>query len=223
MALAGVVLGGAVVGAAIGSFGEPWTFFAGPVMTAIAAIFYAKVGPHWARAAEGLAPEDSAAEISLVDFPVVPLSKTLLIIAIGIAAALLGSIALSALIELVGVNVQEQGTVVRIAETVRSDGIYLDAAILAVSALALAPLVEEWFFRGLLFKRVSSRSALWLGYVASAFGFALIHGNPTGFPIYMWLGLVFAAVFHRTGRLWAAVAVHIGNNAYVLAALFFGS
>jgi membrane protease YdiL (CAAX protease family) len=39
------------------------------------------------------------------------------------------------------------------------------------------------------------------------------------FVIYVWLGLVFARAYARTGRLSAAVAVHLGNNAITLALL----
>jgi membrane protease YdiL (CAAX protease family) len=81
---------------------------------------------------------------------------------------------------------------------------------------------EEWLFRGLLFRRVSMRSGRALAYGISALAFAAIHDNPAGFVVYLWLGVVFAAVLERTGRLWAAVAVHMGNNAYVLAMLFSG-
>ena len=87
------------------------------------------------------------------------------------------------------------------------------------SALLLAPLGEELFFRGLVFRRVAHRAGMWPGLVTSALLFAVFHGNIHGLVIYLWLGLVFAGVYVATGRLSCAIAVHFGNNAITLIAL----
>jgi membrane protease YdiL (CAAX protease family) len=94
--------------------------------------------------------------------------------------------------------------------------------MLAVSAVVLAPLAEESLFRGLLFRRILERVGPWPAYVVSALAFAAIHGNLAGLVIYVWLGLVFAETLRRTGRLWTAIVVHMGNNAFALSLLVTG-
>ncbi len=141
---------------------------------------------------------------------------------LGIVIALAGSIALGLLVELLQGQVKEQQTVLEITQAARAEGLTTEAVLLAVSALVMAPIAEEWLFRRTLFLRVRARSGRLIAYCLSAAGFAAIHNNPAGFVVYLWLGLVFAAVLERTGRFWAAVGVHMGNNGYVLAMLFWG-
>lgn len=222
MAFSGFVLGWTVAGVAFGGLGMPWILLVSPVITACAALFYAKVGPMWARASEEVDDDGDEPEIpQATRFERVPLRRVFQIIPLGILAALAGSIAVSALMEALGVQVVEQGAVTDIAAGVERGVLTLDATVLTISALLLAPAAEEWLFRGLLFSRVDARTTRWFAYLVSAVAFAAIHNNPTGFLVYLWLGVVFAAVLVRTGRLWAAIAVHVGNNAYVLAVLFF--
>ena len=58
--------------------------------------------------------------------------------------------------------------------------------------------------------------------MASALAFAAIHGNWTGLFVYVWLGLVFAHAYARTGRITCAILTHAGNNAITLALLVTG-
>lgn len=224
MAFAGLVLGYLVVGTVFRAIASDALMLgAAAVMTMIAALFYGKVGPRWAAAAEeaGAAEPDPNPPV-----PVAPRATTpgavAGTVALGIVAALGGSMVLGLLFELLGLFVQEQARVLEIVEGARGNGPGAEAIMLVVAALVLAPMTEEWLFRGLLFRRVAARSGRGLAYAISALAFAAIHDNPAGFVIYLWLGVVFAMVLERTGRLWAAVAVHMGNNAYVLVMLFTG-
>jgi membrane protease YdiL (CAAX protease family) len=219
MAFAGLVLGYLVVGVVFGAIGsEAAMLGAAPVMTALGAAFYAKMGPRWAAAVEDVGEPDPDPPVPVAPRATGPLAVVGTLVA-GVLAALLGSVVLGWLFEQLGLQVQEQARVLEIVEESRT-GFGPEAIMLVVSALLLAPVAEEWFFRGLLFRRVSARAGRALGYGISALAFAGIHGNLAGLVVYLWLGLVFAAVLERTGRLWAAVAVHMGNNGYVLAVLF---
>ncbi len=133
--------------------------------------------------------------------------------------AILGSTLIAQLVSLVGFEVAEQEGVKQIT----SGGFALraDLLFLALSAIVAAPLAEEWLFRGLFFRRLHAAGSLSAAFTLSAVLFALIHGNPAGFLIYAWLGVVFARVYLRTGRLWTAVAVHMTNNLVTLAILVF--
>lgn len=215
MAFAGLVVGWLVVGVVFSLAGAgPWTLAGGPAIVAVGALFYWKVGPQWARASS---PEGEP--LPEPELPAVGPVRALVAVVYGVVAALVGSVALGFVVEWLGVQVQEQTTVLQIVEGA-GQGVTVEAVTLAVSALVLAPLAEEWMFRGLLFRRVLGRSGRGVAYGLSALAFAAIHGNPAGLVIYLWLGLVFARTYERTGWLGAAMAVHLGNNAYVLAMLF---
>lgn len=138
-------------------------------------------------------------------------------VALHLLVAVAGSYLLAVLMHLLGAPVVEQGLVLEL--TASGDLRRPELAILCFSALVLAPIGEELFFRGQLLRRTWRRGGPLAAYLASAFLFAAFHGNLQGFVVYAWLGLVFAHVHARTGRLSAAVAVHLGNNAVTLAIL----
>lgn len=138
-------------------------------------------------------------------------------VALHLLVAVAGSYLLAVLMHLLGAPVVEQGLVLEL--TASGDLRRPELAILCFSALVLAPIGEELFFRGQLLRRTWRRGGPLAAYLASAFLFAAFHGNLQGFVVYAWLGLVFAHVHARTGRLSAAVAVHVGNNAVTLAIL----
>lgn len=134
-----------------------------------------------------------------------------------IALAILGSYAIGLLMSLAGFPVVEQASILEIT----SGGLSLRPALvlLGVTALVAAPIAEELLLRGLFFRRLWQQATPEIAYLASAIAFAAIHGNPQGVLVYLWLGLIFARAYARTGRLWCAVVTHFGNNAVTLAIL----
>lgn len=128
-----------------------------------------------------------------------------------------GSAAISAILDALGLPIEEQALV----RAITDGGWRLDPNLLALafSALVLAPVAEEWLFRHLLFRRVYLAAGPGWAYGASACLFALSHFNASGLPIYMWQAVVFATAYRVTGRLWAAIIVHFGNNALTLVLL----
>lgn len=156
---------------------------------------------------------------ALDDAPPAPLERPPLLraaglVAVHLVAAVVGSHALALLMTVLGAPIVEQEIVLRL---VTAGGPAL--ASLTFSALILAPLGEELFFRGLLFRRLRQNAGTWPAYLVSALLFASFHDNLRGLVIYVWLGLVFASAYARTGRLGCAIAVHFGNNAITLATL----
>lgn len=182
-----------------------------PLATLVAALLYARVGA-WLDRREGMPP-------ATTDFPPPPTSARVSAreLALHLVLAVAGSWVLSLLMHLLGAPVAEQSRVLEL--TASGDLRRPELAILAFSALALAPLAEELFFRGQLLRRTWRRGGPRAAYLASALLFAAFHGNLQGFVIYTWLALVFAHAYARTGRLSVAVAVHLGNNAVTLALL----
>lgn len=139
--------------------------------------------------------------------------------AVHIALALGGSVVIALLMQVLGAPPQEQAKVQEIID----GGLSRQLVLLGVAALVLAPVLEEWLFRHMLFRRLYLATHPALAYGISALAFALIHFNPSGLPTYIWLGFVFASAYRRTGRMWCASVVHFGNNAATLVFLLAGA
>lgn len=89
-------------------------------------------------------------------------------------------------------------------------------SVLLVSVVVVAPVVEEFVFRGLLLHRWSRKWGLVRGVVASTAAFAVLHFSPLGIFL---LGLGFAAIYLRTGSLWLAIIAHGLNNLLAFAVM----
>jgi len=147
--------------------------------------------------------------------------RALGIVLLHIVLAIFGSYAIGLLMSLAGFPVIEQTAILEIT----AGGLSLrpELVLLIFTALIAAPIAEEALLRGLFFRRLWQHAGPEIAYITSAIAFAVIHGNPQGVLVYLWLGLVFARAYARTGRLWCAVATHFGNNAITLAILLLAS
>jgi len=94
---------------------------------------------------------------------------------------------------------------------------------LLVTAVA-APLCEEAFFRGMLFRLLRRRFPLWAAVLLSATAFGLAHASPTIsfalLPVFAYMGVVLAVVYARTGSLTSTVLLHALNNAVGTVAVY---
>lgn len=84
-----------------------------------------------------------------------------------------------------------------------------------VMALGIAPLAEEYLFRGLLYRALDREWRGWRAVVGSAAFFAVFHPPLAWLPVGL-LGMANALVFRKTGRLAPAVLCHMVYNAVVL-------
>jgi hypothetical protein len=93
-------------------------------------------------------------------------------------------------------------------------GAYL--ALSGVVVVGLAPLAEETFFRGFLYKGLRRRFSMWPAAVISAFFFGLVHFAGIRFllivPSLILIGVVLAIVYERRQSLLASVAAHATFN-----------
>lgn len=189
-----------------------------PLATLAAAFLYGWLGRRVDRLAGPELPETVPATM-----PATALTRsasparTLTQIALHVLLAVGGSWLISVVLHALGAPVAEQSLVLEL--TASGDLRRPELATLAFSALVLAPVGEELFFRRHLLRRTRLRGGPAAGYLCSTLLFAAFHGNLQGFVVYAWLGLVFAHVYLRTGRIAAAIAVHFGNNALTLAIL----
>jgi len=99
-------------------------------------------------------------------------------------------------------------------------------AVLALCTTLGAPLMEEWFFRGVLYRGLDvalhgelSTLGAWLAIVASALVFALAHGEPAQFAGLAFLGVVLAWLVRRTKRLVPSIVTHLSFNGVAMVAL----
>jgi len=107
-----------------------------------------------------------------------------------------------------------------VVQTIRTSSTWLDQASLGVVAIVLAPVVEETFFRGILYPALKQtgfpRLALW----GSAILFALMHFNVVSFVPLMLLAVLLALLYEQTGNLLAPVAAHSMFNSVNFAVLY---
>lgn len=96
-----------------------------------------------------------------------------------------------------------------------------------VVVVGLVPLVEEWFFRGVLQQGLIASSGVRGGILLTALLFAMGHGSPGASP-QSWaalvaqallLGLLLGFARHQTGSILASVFLHVGVNGLGVLAL----
>lgn len=85
--------------------------------------------------------------------------------------------------------------------------------LLVLLAVIAAPLFEELFFRGFLFRGLANSWGWVLGAAVSAAAFGAAHAQFTIFVPLFTLGFALAWVYKRTGSLWTAIALHALFNA----------
>jgi membrane protease YdiL (CAAX protease family) len=86
----------------------------------------------------------------------------------------------------------------------------------AIMAIAIAPWIEEFIFRGLMFRAMLPQWGLWRAAFASAAFFAVLHPALAWPPVFM-LGIVSALLFARSRALLPCIVLHACYNAVVVA------
>ena len=91
-----------------------------------------------------------------------------------------------------------------------ADGLFI------VISLAIVPAVtEEVLFRGIMLTEYTSQG-VFAAVLISSLAFAMGHFSFVRFPVYLFSGLVLAAVTFATRSLTASVIVHVLNNVFVV-------
>lgn len=84
----------------------------------------------------------------------------------------------------------------------------------------VAPIVEELFFRGMLYPLLRRGLPEWLAIVANAAIFAALHFIPILLPILFVMGLLLTFVRARTNSIIPSILIHALNNAVVVLAIY---
>jgi membrane protease YdiL (CAAX protease family) len=100
----------------------------------------------------------------------------------------------------------------------------LTGRILFISLVAfLAPLVEEAFFRGFLFKLLREPYGKWVTIGLTSVLFGLAHGlNPIKFMQTFIMGVCFGLLREESGSLRPSILLHFMNNAIAAAFIILG-
>jgi membrane protease YdiL (CAAX protease family) len=91
------------------------------------------------------------------------------------------------------------------------------AIMTGVFVVGVAPVVEEFFFRGFLYQSLRTRLGVSGGSIASGLIFGAIHLKFEYLVPLAVLGTALALLFQKTGSLWPCIMVHAANNALAFA------
>jgi membrane protease YdiL (CAAX protease family) len=88
-----------------------------------------------------------------------------------------------------------------------------------ILAVLIAPVVEETYFRGILFRSIRDRHGFWPGALISGVIFGLVHWVPSPWQdavllqsIMVFTGVALAWIYERRGSLIANIAAHMAFN-----------
>ncbi|MFA4836348.1 MAG: CPBP family glutamic-type intramembrane protease [Dehalococcoidia bacterium] len=88
--------------------------------------------------------------------------------------------------------------------------------MLPLTAVLIAPLAEEIFFRGFLFTGLRRRYGWLMAALISSAIFALMHLEPYAIPPLFLLGFLFAYLYHRSNSIWIPIAMHFIVNSIAM-------
>ena len=119
------------------------------------------------------------------------------------------------------VNVDSEQDVV---ESLGGDQGTFGLLIAGLMVIAVAPVVEEVFFRGFFYRALRSRFSVIAAAMMNGLLFGSIHFNFDGpdalliLPPLALLGFIFCLVYEKTGSLFPVIGMHAFNNAVAYAA-----
>lgn len=111
-----------------------------------------------------------------------------------------------ALLEQAGINVDRltEGNPLPVDS---NDNIAL-IVVLGIAVVAIAPLSEELFFRGLIFRGLRGYWRLLPALAVSGLLFGAFHGNVSVLVPFAFIGALFAWGYERSGSLWIPILAH---------------
>ena len=84
----------------------------------------------------------------------------------------------------------------------------------------IAPICEEVFFRGGIFKNFSQNGYILYGIFFSSLFFASAHFDLLSFPVYFVFGILLALTYSKTNSIVPSMIAHAVNNAFAFYLLY---
>lgn len=112
----------------------------------------------------------------------------------------------------VDTSVIEGGNEIPIDEGLDTVPLIALLAIFGVAVVAVAPLAEEIFFRGLIFRALDGVWAGWAAIAVSGLAFGVFHLNLPVLVPFSVIGMLFAWAFKASGSLWVTIIAHFIIN-----------
>lgn len=128
-----------------------------------------------------------------------------------------------ALVGLETLGLIEQAKPQELVEVFGSGGDPLLIVLIALFAVALAPLVEELVFRGGVYRFLKSQTSILAAQVISGMLFSMIHQNLYSFLPLAVVGICLARVYEKSGNILVPICFHALFNAFTLTIVFLTS
>ena len=96
-----------------------------------------------------------------------------------------------------------------------------DLVWLLIAAVLIAPIAEEFLFRGLLYRYIRHWKTVKVAMVVSSLAFAVAHFVPILIPSYFFFGLAEAFAAERFKSLYPSIMLHALNNGTLLVTLYY--
>lgn len=96
--------------------------------------------------------------------------------------------------------------------------------VFSLSAVLIAPFVEEFIFRGIVINYFFKHSSWWINIILSGLLFSLGHAsqNIISFALYATMGMILAYVYKSSGQIKMSIAVHMLNNGVAMVLTVLG-
>jgi membrane protease YdiL (CAAX protease family) len=122
------------------------------------------------------------------------------------------------------------GEPVSTPEQVPSELSVAGQVIAVILAVVIAPVMEEFFYRGILFRAIRDRRGFWVGALLSALLFGLVHYVPSPWQdalllqsVMVFTGFGFAWIYERRGTIVAPIAAHVVFNVIGITLILTGA
>lgn len=89
--------------------------------------------------------------------------------------------------------------------------------VYGIGLVLLAPVWEEFLFRGILFSRLMKYIPIWASFIVSSLIFTCIHPISVGNTLFIFVfGLLVAYTYYKTNNIFVPVSIHLLNNLFSL-------
>lgn len=98
-------------------------------------------------------------------------------------------------------------------ETPLSKSFGLNTFLSGINMIIIAPIIEEFVYRGIIFNYCRKKTSLHWAVLISASLFSIVHFNPEGIIFLLIYGVMFAIVYYKTNNLLIPILLHSSINA----------